>query len=285
MKKLILTSCFLLAPAFALFAQGPRGGPGGGPGGGPMGGRGMGMMGGPQAFVTGAPYSAVQVVQRQETLSDGNSITHNSQLNVYRDSQGRVRTEETITPRNTASGQQPHTIATIFDFVGGHRYVLDSSTMTAFESPLHTPHAPPAGATANGRRGGGGGAEANAVRPNVVTTKLAQSSVNGVIATGTQHSESIPAGTIGNARPIQTSRQIWESVELKVPVKITSTDPRFGSSQMDLTNIVQAEPSAALFVVPAGYTLKSGGGPGRPGGPGGPGGMMRGARPAPPAQQ
>jgi hypothetical protein len=54
---------------------------------------------------------------------------------------------------------------------------------------------------------------------------------------------------------------------------------------MDLTNIIQAEPSASLFVVPAGYTLKTGGGPGRPGGPGGPGGMMRGARPAPPAQQ
>lgn len=154
--------------------------------------------------------------------------------------------------------------------------MLDSSTMTAFESPLHTPHAPPAGATAGGRRG----AEASVARPNVVTTKLAQASVNGVIATGTQHSESIPAGTIGNARPIQTSRQIWESVELKVPVKITSADPRFGSSQMDLTNIVQAEPSASLFVVPAGYTLKTGGGPGRPGGPGGPGGMMRGARPA-----
>ena len=283
MKKLILTSCFLLVPAVALFAQGPRGG---GPGpGGPMGGRGMGMMGGPQALVAGAPYSAVEVVQTQETLADGNSITHNRQLNVYRDSQGRVRTEETITPRATATGKQPYTITTILDFVGGHRYVLDSSTMTAFESPLHTPHAPPAGATASsGRRGGsaGGGAEANAVRPNVVTTKLAQQSVNGVIATGTQHSESIPAGTIGNARPIQTSRQIWESVELKVPVKITSTDPRFGSSEMDLTNIVQAEPSAALFVVPAGYTLKTGAGPGRPGDPGG---MMRGPRPAPPAQQ
>jgi hypothetical protein len=250
-----------------------------------MGGRGMGMMGGPQAVVPGAPYSGTEVVQTQETLADGNSITRNRQLNVYRDSQGRVRTEETITPRNTTGGKQPYTITTILDFVGGHRYVLDSSTMTAFESPLHTPHTPPAGATANGRRGGGGAAGANAVRPNVVSTKLAQQPVNGVIATGTQHSESIPAGTIGNARPIQTSRQIWESVELKVPVRIQSTDPRFGSSQMDLTNIIQAEPSASLFVVPAGYTLKTGGGPGRPGGPGGPGGMMRGARPAPPAQQ
>ena len=53
MKKNLISTCsvFLLA-AFALSAQGPRGG---GPMGGPMGGgRGMGMMGGPQALVTGA---------------------------------------------------------------------------------------------------------------------------------------------------------------------------------------------------------------------------------------
>ena len=92
MNKLISTSCFLLMPAVALFAQGPRGG------GGPMGGRGMGMMGGPQQVVSGAPYSAVEVVQTQETLADGNTIVHKLQSNVYRDSQGRDRTEETITP-------------------------------------------------------------------------------------------------------------------------------------------------------------------------------------------
>jgi hypothetical protein len=56
---------------------------------------------------------------------------------------------------------------------------------------------------------------------------------------------------------------------LKVPVEIKSSDPRFGNTVMDLTNIVQAEPSGALFVVPAGYTVKTTG-------RGGPGGPMRG---------
>jgi hypothetical protein len=285
MNKLISTSCFLLMPAVALFAQGPRGG------GGPMGGRGMGMMGGPQQVVSGAPYSAVKVVQTQETLADGNTIVHKLQSNVYRDSQGRLRTEETITPP-AGSTKQAYTLTTILDFVGGHRYLLDSSTMTAYESPLRTPRTPPAGAgggaNANGRRGQGGGAQADVARPNVVRTELSQQSVNGVLATGTQHSESIPVGAIGNARQIQTSRLTWVSTELKVPVQIKSVDPRFGNTDMELTNIVQSEPSAALFVVPAGYTVKTGG-PGRQGGPGGPGGMrpqmMRGPRPAPPAQQ
>jgi hypothetical protein len=105
------------------------------------------------------------------------------------------------------------------------------------------------------------------------------------MANGTQHTETIPAGAIGNARPIQVSRTTWVSSELKVPVQIKSVDARFGSTDMELTNIVQAEPSATLFVVPAGYTVKQGGR--GPGGPGGPGGFpqMRGPRPGPPAAQ
>lgn len=266
MNKLTAVSFLLIVPAFGLLAQGPppRGG-----GFGPMGGRFMGMMGGPQPLVTGAPYSAVEVVQQQETLADGNSIVHKRQSNVYRDSQGRVRTEETITP-DASTGKQPYTLATILDFVGGHRYMLDSSTMTAYESPLHTP---PAG-QANGmaRRGGvqsDAARPANAARPNVVRTTLSPQSVNGVMASGTQHVETIPAGAIGNARAIQTTRVMWISSDLKVPVQIKSTDPRFGATDMELTNIVQAEPNTSLFAVPAGYTIKTGG-PGAMRGPRGP---------------
>ena len=166
--------------------------------------------------------------------------------------------------------------------------MLDSSTMTAYESPLHTPHAPPPSsssntATAAGRRGGS--AQADVARPNVVRTTLTPQSVNGVMAAGTQHTETIPVGAIGNARAIQTTRLTWVSNDLKVPVQIKSSDPRFGSTDMELTNIVQSEPSATLFLVPAGYTVKNGPGPGGPGGPGGMRPQMRGPRPAPPQQQ
>jgi hypothetical protein len=244
----------------------------------------MGGPGGGGALVTGAPYSAVEVVQSQETLADGNVITRKHQTSVYRDSSGRVRTEETITP-DASTGKAPYTIVTIHDYVAGKSYELNSSTMTAFERPLHTPRTPPADGTAvpQGRRGGAGGAQSAQLRPNVVRTQLNPQNVNGVLAAGTQHSETIPAGAIGNTRPIQTSRTTWVSNDLKVPVQIKSSDPRFGTTQMDLTNIVQAEPSASMFVVPAGYTVKTG--PGGPGGPGGPRPQMRGPRPTAPPQQ
>jgi hypothetical protein len=51
-----------------------------------------------------------------------------------------------------------------------------------------------------------------------------------------------------------------------VPVQIKTSDPRNGTSDMELTNIAQSEPSPSLFVVPAGYTVQQGGGRG-PGGP------------------
>jgi hypothetical protein len=97
--------------------------------------------------------------------------------------------------------------------------------------------------------------------------------INGVQATGTQLTETIPAGAIGNAQAIQVVRITWISTELKVPVEIKTTDPRYGNTDMELTNIVQAEPSASLFVVPVGYAVEAGGR--------GPGGSARGARRGP----
>jgi hypothetical protein len=249
-------------------------------------------MGGPQV-VTGAPYSGTELTQSTETFADGNVIQRKHTMNVYRDTSGRVRTEETITP-DASTGKAPFTRVTILDYVGGKRYELDSSTMTAHESPLHAPPARPASAVGMGnppagRRGAGnvgsGNAASESLRPNVVRTTLAPQSVNGVVASGTQHTETIPAGAIGNSKPIQTSRTMWVSNDLKVPVQIRSSDPRFGTTQMDLTNIVQAEPNATLFVVPAGYTVTTGrGGPGGPGGGLGPRPQGRRGPPPPPQQ-
>ncbi|MDP9171706.1 MAG: DUF4412 domain-containing protein [Acidobacteriota bacterium] len=237
MKKTIALCLFLL-PASLLCAQG-RGGGGFHPMG--LGPGGPGGPGGSRTVVTGAPYSGVEIVQSQEVLADGNRITHKRQTTVYRDLQGRVRSEET-----SATG----TAITIIDPVAGYRYMLDPSANTAYQSPLppmrtasasttpRTPPTPPEGAT-------------------IVKTSLGTASVNGVAATGTQITETIAAGAIGNAQPIQVVRITWIANDLKVPVQIKSSDPRFGTTDMELTNITTSEPSASLFMVPAGYTTKA----------------------------
>ena len=275
MKRLFVLGMML--SALVIRAQGPPpGGPGfGRPG---IGGRGTGLIGGANAFVTGAPFSAVEVVQMQESLAEGNSIVKKYQTTVMRDSQGRLRTEETVTPRS-GSGKQPYIVATILDFVGRTRIVLDSSTMSAYQTSLH---APSQARIQEMRRAIGASSLVAGARTrsengaSVVRSTLAPQMVNGVLATGSQYLETIPAGQIGNERPIQISRQTWVSNDLKLPVQIRSSDPRFGTTVMELTNIVQGEPSAANFVVPAGYTLKESRGLGF----GGAGGLRGGGRPA-----
>jgi hypothetical protein len=255
-----LTTIVCLVPVFALtlFAQG-RGGPGfGGPGG--FAGRGPGLLGagpGSRTPVTGAPYSATETVQRQQNLANGNQIVTKDQSVVYRDGQGRIRTEQTITPA-ASTGKPAYTIVTIFDPVAGYQYILDSSTMIARQLTL-----PPAG----GARPNRPDRPDRPAPPNVANTDLGTQVVNGVAAKGTQVTETIPAGAIGNAQPIQVVRVTWISSELKVPVQIKTSDPRFGSTDMELSNIAQTEPSASLFIVPAGYTIQQMG-RGRNGGPG-----------------
>ena len=262
--KSTITLCFVPLFAAALVAQGP---PDGGRGFGPrpfggFGGREGGILGagpGSRTPVTGAPYSATETLVRQQPLANGNQISTKGQSNVYRDGQGRIRTEETVTP-SASSANAARTIVTIFDPVAGNHYVLDSSTMTARQSRLPKAMGAAEAGRATARR-------TPPSRPNVTTTDLGTQVINGVSAKGTQLTETIPAGAIGNAQAIQVVRITWISTELNVPVQIKTIDPRYGNTDMELTNIVQAEPGASLFVVPAGYTVQQGGGRGPGGGP------------------
>jgi hypothetical protein len=223
----------------SLFAQGPPPGPGGpgGPGGRGFGGPGFGggFGGPPQATITGAPYSAIQTFQSQQTLANGNEIQRSDQGKVYRDSQGRVRTETT---------RDSHTMITIFDPVAGYIIRLDPQNSTAVKSALPTgapptPPTPPAGSTA----------------PQIQTEDLGSKTINGLTATGKRTLITIPAGTFGNAQAIQSTREVWTSTDLQVQVLATTSDPRFGTSTSQLTSVARAEPDASLFQVPSTYTV------------------------------
>jgi len=122
---------------------------------------------------------------------------------------------------------------------------------------------------APGSRGPNGMARTGATSdPNVVTESLSMQTINGVQATGTRVTRTIPAGQIGNAQPIQIVHETWTSVDLKVAVMVKTSDPRFGTTTTQLTNIVRSEPDPTLFQVPADYTVTKGGrGFGGPRGP------------------
>ncbi len=80
--------------------------------------------------------------------------------------------------------------------------------------------------------------------------------LEGVQADGTRTVMTIPAGQIGNERPIEIVSERWYSPELETVVMTKPPDPRMGETVYRLANINRAEPAHALFEVPADYTVK-----------------------------
>jgi hypothetical protein len=256
MKKSLIV--FGLCAAATLFAQGPPPGrlPGHmGPGGpGAM----MGMMGMAGRTVTGAPYSAQEVTEQTQTLANGNVISHKLQANVYRDSSGRVRTERTVPAGWPGQGEPAaqaatKTVVSIHDPVAGVASELDTAAKTARQMTLPNHGGNPA---FQGNRQGHG--TIGAADPNVVTETLPMQTINGVQATGTRVTRTIPAGQVGNAQPMQRVTETWYSSDLQRNVMVKVSDPRQGTIVTQLTNITRAEPDPALFQVPADYTVTKG---------------------------
>lgn len=290
MKNTIRFSAILALAAAAAFAQPPGPPPGGfgghgfggpdGPGfGGPgFGGPGFMFMERGGTPVTGAPYSGTEVRQFQQTLPGGNQISRTEQSKVFRDSQGRVRVEHTRTNPNT---QSTETFVSIFDPVAGASYMLNPSKKSAMTMQLPAARGgAKAAAPAGAPRGAAHEAHARPDGAQIAKTDLGTQTINGVPATGTRVTETIPAGAIGNAQPIQIVRESWVATDLKVPVQITTSDPRMGTTTMQLTNITKSEPDAALFQVPSDYATTA-----RTAGPRAEGMRRHGPPPPPPSQQ
>src|SRR5687767_7560353 len=91
---------------------------------------------------------------------------------------------------------------------------------------------------------------------NEVKEQLGKQMIEGVEAEGTRTTVTIPAGQIGNERPIEIVSERWYSPELQLVVMTRYSDPRSGETTYKLTNINRTEPAKSLFEVPAGFTVK-----------------------------
>ncbi len=85
------------------------------------------------------------------------------------------------------------------------------------------------------------------------TKSLGSREFDGVRADGTQTTHTIPAGSIGNDKPIVITSERWFSPELHVVVFAKTSDPRAGDTTYRLVAVKRGEPPAELFRVPADY--------------------------------
>jgi hypothetical protein len=229
------------------------------------------------SMVKNAPYSAEAVTESTQTLADGTHIVNRNSAQVYRDNQGRERREQSLPALGpfAAQGQAPKTIL-ISDPVSGMNYTLDP--LGKFAVKLPAPPMPPTPPGISGMSGkpqvdvmvhtmGGqagmmaGGTQVIVMNPLSATNppkieQLGSKSIEGLQADGTRTTVTIPAGQMGNDRPIEMVDEVWRSSDLQLTVYSEHSDPRMGKTVYSLKNVSRAEPSPTLFQVPADYTLK-----------------------------
>lgn len=236
--------------------------------------------------VTGAPYTATAVTETTQVLADGNRIVNKMESQVARDSQGRTRRQETMSNIGPLA-TNAQKMAFINDPVEKVNYILDLNDKTAqvvkLPPPGQGPHAmammvAPDGAQSKANveagvvqkkmivtAGGSPGVEqrvwvSSDDTREVKTETLGTQTIEGVSATGTRTTRTIPAGEIGNERPIEITSEVWTSPDLQTVVLSKRNDPRIGETVYKLTNIQRAEPDASLFQVPSGFTTRQEGG-------------------------
>ena len=193
-----------------------------------------------EPIVKGAPYSGEGITTVKMKMFDGTNIERSVTARIYRDSLGRVRREQTVMGLEALDTKNDvRAIVLIIDPVANSIYSMVPGTNTAqrivMSQMSHLAHRP------------------EGERPREET--LGSRDIDGITTIGYRMTTTIPAGQIGNDRPITITDERWEARDLKVVVESRHHDPRTGDVEYRLTKISRKEPAAELFKVPGGYKI------------------------------
>lgn len=237
--------------------------------------------------VKGKPYSADTTTETVQTLADGNRIVHRTVSKFYRDSDGRTRREQTfgnVDPEHPS----PHEVKVFIDDpVSGTAFVLDPGSKSADKVHRSREFSDERNAEDDGARimiksdidegeqGAAGpmlikfrdehSADSNTNlariqddKRDVVKEDLGTRNIEGVDCNGTRTTTTIPAGAIGNEKPISIVRETWYAPVIAAVVESTTEDPRYGKTKYQLTNMQLSEPSRSLFDPPGDFKISVG---------------------------
>ena len=193
-----------------------------------------------KVIVRGAPFTAVAISETVQVLSDGSHVTRKRTARVYRDAEGRFRTEF---GRNAGKGET----YTLYDAVSGATYLVSSTRRAALQ--LSAPVA-----DASNRR-------AQIITPQSPPEDLKVVVGETIEALGTRIIEGVKAEgvRVTSSGPMKAGGVVyerWYSHELRRDVLIKLSDPRFGEAVYRLTDVKLAEPPADLFTIPAEYRVE-----------------------------
>lgn len=222
-------------------------------------------MAGAGETITAAPYTATATTESTQVLGDGNRIVNKTSGLVARDSQGRTRRETDLHRIGPLQVDSPKMVF-INDPASHTQYIFTpgSEATKVVRSDGSSKEGPQIlDLRSRGERRvtekvmvkAGGPHDPQQRKENNEQVKhedLGTQTIEGVSAQGKRETVTIPAGEIGNERPIEIVTETWFSPELRTMVLRKHSDPRLGDSTYRLTDIKRNEPDAGLFQPPAG---------------------------------
>lgn len=211
----------------------------------------------------GQPFSADVIDENDKFLADGNHIHFEIHGKIFRDSEGRMRTETEAPTFGSASKPFVHIVIT--DMAEGRFIFLDSEHKIATINHFGRP---------SSQAGIGGSLSAKTPPPQAAApaTKateqtppisvdsspedLGTTQMEGFTVNGTRFTHTVAAGAMGNDKPITTVSERWFSLDLKMDLVNSSDSPDSGKHVRKLVNIRAGEPDPLLFQVPPDFTVK-----------------------------
>ncbi len=196
--------------------------------------------------VKGQPFSAETVIEDSRMLFDGTLAKNTRTGAIYRDGNGRVRREQPLEMIGgvsiVGSGNKPQKLVFIHDFAAKTQYFLDENSKTARKTRMPDNQARPSELED---------------RPDAKTVSDGTKTIEGVSCNFTRTEHEIPAGQVGNEKPLKVVSEKCFSPELQVVIMSLHQDPLSGLHVFKLKNIKRAEPAADLFAIPAGYRVEN----------------------------
>ena len=193
--------------------------------------------------IPNAPFSATVATESVRHLADGSRITLINRRAVARDSSGRIFQERRLLVPEDGKHESILTQIEISDPISHDLYICVPKERVCqvefFSAPRFVPPAP--ATTSNSPNNPAG----TPSRENLGTQSL-----GGLETFGTRETLVIEAGLIGNDTAIQTTREYWYSPKLGVNLSSKLQDPRIGTQDFEVSDVVLGEPDAKLFELP-----------------------------------
>ena len=203
-------------------------------------------------FVTpipNAPFSGMVRVERTDNQPNGNAVQLWSERKIARDNRGRIYNEyRPFVPAATKTVPDA-TLIHLYDPLNRMTEYLYPQEKTYRMMILNRP---PATDTPDDFA-----SPAAAAPPSEFTRQedLGYRTIAGLQAHGVRVTQTLTPAESGTGQEVIVTNEYWYSEALRLNLVTKHNDPRSGKVTMTVTQIDRSQPNAALFGVPADYTM------------------------------